>query len=220
MSAADIDFLCQLWAATLAKYDDSPPYANHKNLYETIDATLIGGVPWQSATFQYDGPRWWARYVPDPWNVYQNVRKITQKRINRLQAQYLTKRALSSCLARSDRSMYALRRRNPLSRVLISPPRKSLSLYASIQQSIAHYSTSSCVWYSLLSFRLVKTHSTLGKRHGNASRPQAVRSRLLRIVRFLICGVVASSLDQVKSLPNSVLDIKWIISLILLLLCG
>ena len=34
MSAADIDFLCQLWAAT-----------------------LIGGVPWQSATFQYDGPR-------------------------------------------------------------------------------------------------------------------------------------------------------------------
>lgn len=57
MSAADIDFLCQLWAATLTKYDDSPPYTNHKDLYETIDATPIGGAPWQSATFQYDGPR-------------------------------------------------------------------------------------------------------------------------------------------------------------------
>jgi hypothetical protein len=57
MSAGDIDFLCQLWAATLAEYDDSPPYANHKDLYETIDATPIGGVPWQSVTFQYDGPR-------------------------------------------------------------------------------------------------------------------------------------------------------------------
>ena len=57
MSAADIDFLCQLWAATLAEYDDSPPYANHRDLYETIDATPIGGVPWQSVTFQYDGPQ-------------------------------------------------------------------------------------------------------------------------------------------------------------------
>lgn len=57
LSATDIDFLCQLWAATLAKHGDSPPYANHKDLYETIDSTPIGGVPWQSATFQYDGPR-------------------------------------------------------------------------------------------------------------------------------------------------------------------
>jgi len=57
MSAADIDFLSQLWAATLAEHDDSPPYANHKDLYETIDATPIGGIPWQSVTFQYDGPR-------------------------------------------------------------------------------------------------------------------------------------------------------------------
>jgi len=57
MSAADIDFLCQLWAATLAEYNDSPPYVNHTDLYETIDTTPIGGVPWQSTTFQYDGPR-------------------------------------------------------------------------------------------------------------------------------------------------------------------
>ena len=57
MSAGDIDYLCQLWAATLVKYGDSPPYANHRDLYETIDATPIGGVPWQSVTFQYNGPR-------------------------------------------------------------------------------------------------------------------------------------------------------------------
>lgn len=57
MSAGNIDHLCQLWAATLAKYGDSPPYANHKELYQTIDATPIGGIPWQSVTLQYDGPR-------------------------------------------------------------------------------------------------------------------------------------------------------------------
>jgi hypothetical protein len=57
MSAGNTDILLELWAATLACHDESPPFSNYQNLYDTIDATSIGGVPWQSATLSYDGPR-------------------------------------------------------------------------------------------------------------------------------------------------------------------
>ena len=57
MSKADIDFLCQLWAASLAQHHDAPPFSNHQELHRTIDATPIGGVPWQSVSFSYDGPQ-------------------------------------------------------------------------------------------------------------------------------------------------------------------
>ena len=56
MSAGNTDILLELWAATLACHDDSPPFSDYQNLYDTIDATPIGGVPWQSATLSYDGP--------------------------------------------------------------------------------------------------------------------------------------------------------------------
>jgi hypothetical protein len=83
MSAGDIDYLCQLWAATLVKYGDSPPYVNHRDLYETIDATPIGSVPWQSVTFQYDGaqhdntPTWmeneYTIWFRDPCLLFKNM---------------------------------------------------------------------------------------------------------------------------------------------------
>lgn len=57
MSKADVDFLCQLWAASLAPYHDAPPFSNHQELHSTIDATPIGGVPWQSVSFSYNGPQ-------------------------------------------------------------------------------------------------------------------------------------------------------------------
>jgi len=57
MSQADIDFLCQLWAASLAPHHDTPPFSNHQELYRTIDATSVGGVPWQSVSLSYDGPQ-------------------------------------------------------------------------------------------------------------------------------------------------------------------
>ena len=41
----------------LVVHDDQPPFLNHKDVYETIDAIPIGGVPWQSMTFTYDGPK-------------------------------------------------------------------------------------------------------------------------------------------------------------------
>ena len=59
--------------------------------------------------------RWWARYVPDPWNMYQNVRKVTQKRIDQLQAQSLRKRAANRCLACFARRTHVSKRQSLLS---------------------------------------------------------------------------------------------------------
>ena len=38
MSTDNIDTLTNLWAATLLLHDDFPPFANHSDLYETIDS--------------------------------------------------------------------------------------------------------------------------------------------------------------------------------------
>jgi hypothetical protein len=56
MSAGNIDFLLQLWAASMAGHNESPPFSNHQDLYDTIDSTSIGGIPWQSISLSYNGP--------------------------------------------------------------------------------------------------------------------------------------------------------------------
>ena len=57
MSAANIDTLCTLWSVSLDEFGAEPPFTGHSGLYNTIDAIPVGGVPWQSATFTYDGPQ-------------------------------------------------------------------------------------------------------------------------------------------------------------------
>ena len=57
MSGGDADFIFNLWAASLAAYNDAPPFANHNEMYETIDSTPVGDVPWESVTMEYDGVR-------------------------------------------------------------------------------------------------------------------------------------------------------------------
>jgi hypothetical protein len=63
MSGANINTLMELWEAYSAvrdPQDTSPlnrsPFADHRDMYSTIDAIPIGGVPWQSITLSYDGP--------------------------------------------------------------------------------------------------------------------------------------------------------------------
>lgn len=65
MSGANIDILMELWAAYSAVRDPEDisetssnlsPFSDHRDLYRTIDAIPIGGVPWQSITLSYDGP--------------------------------------------------------------------------------------------------------------------------------------------------------------------
>ncbi|KAG1717759.1 hypothetical protein EDD22DRAFT_983820 [Suillus occidentalis] len=51
-------------AATLAKHHDVPPFTDHKDLHNVIDATQLGDVPWQSFSVQYTGER--PEVVP-PW---------------------------------------------------------------------------------------------------------------------------------------------------------
>ncbi|KAG1781229.1 hypothetical protein EV702DRAFT_962857 [Suillus placidus] len=51
-------------AATLAKHHDTPPFADHKDLHNIIDAMQLGDVPWQCFSVQYSGER--PEVVP-PW---------------------------------------------------------------------------------------------------------------------------------------------------------
>ncbi|EMD31614.1 hypothetical protein CERSUDRAFT_69258 [Gelatoporia subvermispora B] len=83
MSAGHIDFLSLLWAASLAKHNDSPPFGGHRPLYQTIDMIPLGDVPWESVTLNYkdketlpdDVPSWQkANY--DVW--YRNSHLIVQ----------------------------------------------------------------------------------------------------------------------------------------------
>jgi hypothetical protein len=62
MSGNKIDELMEIWAAhQLAQYNDdndddpSPPFANAQDLYDIIDATELGDVPWQGFAITYDG---------------------------------------------------------------------------------------------------------------------------------------------------------------------
>ncbi|KAG1796926.1 uncharacterized protein HD556DRAFT_1441101 [Suillus plorans] len=55
MSGGDIDFVFNLWAASLAAHGATPPFKNHVDMYNTIDSTPLGGVLWQSFSSQYNG---------------------------------------------------------------------------------------------------------------------------------------------------------------------
>ncbi|KAG1895104.1 uncharacterized protein F5891DRAFT_984552 [Suillus fuscotomentosus] len=72
MSAKQIDTLLDLWATILIKHNDTPPFANHRDMYATIDATPLSDTPWKSFTMSYNGvrpkqdvPPWMAQY--DVW---------------------------------------------------------------------------------------------------------------------------------------------------------
>jgi Plavaka transposase len=90
MSAGNINILLDLWAATLLKHDEPPPFADAADMYETIDSTPLGDIPWQSFPVTYDAsgdapppdsgpqiPQW--KYTPyevwfrDPRLVVRNM---------------------------------------------------------------------------------------------------------------------------------------------------
>ena len=52
MSAGNFDILSQLLTASLAPYNDTSPFTNYSDLCKTIDATPLGGVPWQRRSLQ------------------------------------------------------------------------------------------------------------------------------------------------------------------------
>jgi hypothetical protein len=54
MSAGNINILLDLWAASLLKHEEPPPFASATDMYETIDSTPLGDIPWQSFSVTYD----------------------------------------------------------------------------------------------------------------------------------------------------------------------
>lgn len=57
MPAGQIYRLLDLWASTLTKHNDNPPFADHRDLYNVIDSSAFGDVPWQHFTVAYEGER-------------------------------------------------------------------------------------------------------------------------------------------------------------------
>ena len=57
MSAGQADRLFDLWASTLLKHGDLPPFADHRDLYTTIDSIPLGGVKWEAFSCVYTGEK-------------------------------------------------------------------------------------------------------------------------------------------------------------------
>ncbi|KAG1826670.1 hypothetical protein EV424DRAFT_1509611 [Suillus variegatus] len=80
--AGQINKLLDLWASTLKKHDDKPPFADFRDLYKTIDKTPLGDVRWQSFSVRYNGERPdtdvppWMDQVFDVW--YRDPREVVR----------------------------------------------------------------------------------------------------------------------------------------------
>lgn len=72
MSASDIDTLLNLWGASEASHGQSAPFQNHKDMYNTIDATPLGDVKWESFSLHYNGNQP-DGYVPSWMNANYDV---------------------------------------------------------------------------------------------------------------------------------------------------
>ena len=57
MSRAQIDQLMQIWGARTTLEGGTTPFADAKNLHDTINAIEEGDVPWHSFRVSYDGDR-------------------------------------------------------------------------------------------------------------------------------------------------------------------
>ncbi|KAG0693757.1 hypothetical protein DFH29DRAFT_1038013 [Suillus ampliporus] len=55
--AAQVNKLLDLWASTLKKHDDKPPFADYHDLYKTINKTPLGDIKWESFSVRYNGKR-------------------------------------------------------------------------------------------------------------------------------------------------------------------
>ncbi len=84
MPAGEIDTLLDLWAASLLQYHGHPPFADHCNLYATIDLAELGGIKWDLFELQYSGelpvnaetPKWITKHYKV---VFWDVRELTRE---------------------------------------------------------------------------------------------------------------------------------------------
>jgi Plavaka transposase len=82
--AITITDLMQIWAASLSP-DHDPPFANKADLYDTIDNTAVGDIPWESFTISYAGEMGegevapWKLAMYDVW--YRDPRAILKSQV-------------------------------------------------------------------------------------------------------------------------------------------
>ncbi|KAH7903898.1 hypothetical protein BJ138DRAFT_971089, partial [Hygrophoropsis aurantiaca] len=93
MSEGNMNLLFDLWAATLIKHNDKPPFANQADLLAVIDSTPLGDVPWQGFSVEYKGERPLDGVVPswmdgsyDVW--FRDPHEVVQKML--LNPEYAT----------------------------------------------------------------------------------------------------------------------------------
>jgi len=88
LSAQQINKILILWHATLADHGLCSLFKDHHDLYNTINATLVGGVPWESFIIDYKGPRpsnpsSQPQWMDDEYNVYfKDPRVLVQDMIS------------------------------------------------------------------------------------------------------------------------------------------
>ncbi|KAH9915818.1 uncharacterized protein B0H18DRAFT_1107822 [Fomitopsis serialis] len=72
MPQAKINQLMNLWAASLLKHDDNPPFADNTDLENVIDATTVGDIPWQS----FSSPRLVAHHIIGNADIAEEFDKV------------------------------------------------------------------------------------------------------------------------------------------------
>ncbi|PIL30262.1 hypothetical protein GSI_07440 [Ganoderma sinense ZZ0214-1] len=82
MPQSNISFLMDLWAADVMQHGGRPPFADHADMYRTIDEIALGDAPWLCLRIRYTGPRpatnipQWMTEVYEIW--YCDPRKIAR----------------------------------------------------------------------------------------------------------------------------------------------
>lgn len=55
MLNGNVSELMNFWAVSLLAYGENPPFADHHNMLNVIDASATGDIPWQSFKVSYEG---------------------------------------------------------------------------------------------------------------------------------------------------------------------
>ena len=86
MPHGQINDLMQYWAKTLPP-DSEPPFASADDLYETIDSSHLGDIPWQSFSASYQAKE--DEQLDDmPWNLktydiwYRDPREVLKRQLS------------------------------------------------------------------------------------------------------------------------------------------
>ena len=82
MPQSNISFLMDLWSADVMQHGGQPPFADHADMYRTIDEIALGDAPWMCLRIRYTGPRpptnvpQWMTDVYEIW--YRDPRKVAR----------------------------------------------------------------------------------------------------------------------------------------------